>query len=268
MKSLVVGAALSAAVVGALVAGVSSAAAGEPAAGLDAASGISASGAVPIKPVPAVSSTDGTPVQKSLARSDLGAGVYTVSAQQGRAEASVANLDIAGLARAGLVRTWCTDGQGGLEIVDGAVLGVPMPRSPIGNDTVAVSSLVKVELNHQIANDDGTLTVEGITLTVLPGASSASRLLTGPEKAALPGLDALGISVPTAATTVADVLSALPSRGEPIVIGSATCGRLPQQKPVEDGTVDGPDDAPAAAVDSPPAAPKPKIVTAHLPVTG
>jgi hypothetical protein len=256
MKSLVVGAALSAVVVGALATGVSNAAAGELSGRPDAASGISATGAVPIGPVPAVTSTDGAPVRKSLARTDLGAGAYTVSAQRGRAEASVANLDIAGLARAGLVRTWCADGQGGLEIVDGAVLGVPLPRNPIGNDTVAVSPLVKVELNHQVAHDDGTLTVEGITLTVLPGASSASRLLTGQEKAALPGLDALGINVPTAATTVADVLSALPSRGEPIVIGSATCGLLPRQQ------------ATGETVDLPPAAPKPKIVTAHLPVTG
>ncbi len=260
MKSLVVGAAVSAVVsavvAGTLVACATSAVADEPAARPESAFGIGASGPVPIEPVPSVVSADGAPVQKRLSRTALGTGVFTVSAQQGRAEASVANLNLAGLLRADLIRTWCADGSGGLEIVDGAVLGVPLPRNPIGNDTVSVSPLVKVELNHQIDHDDGTLTVEGLTLTVLPGASAPSRLLTAAEKAALPGLGALGLHVPEAATTVADVLAALPSAGQEIVIGSATCGVLPPPREQE---------RPAGA---PPAAPKPQIVTAHLPVTG
>lgn len=262
MRSLaVVGAVVSAVVVGALVVSATSAVADQPARRPDSAFGMGASGPVPIEPVPSVVSNDGGPVRKSLSRTALGTGVFTVSAQQGRAEASVANLNLAGLVRADQIRTWCADGSGGLDIVDGAVLGLPLPRNPIGNDTVSVSPLVRVELNHQIAHDDGTLTVEGLSLTVLPGAPSPSRLLTAPEKAALPGLDALGVHVPDAATTVADVLAAVPAAGQEIVIGSVTCGSI--QEPAQElAAQEQQDDAP------PPAAPKPHIVTAHLPVTG
>lgn len=268
MKSLVLGAAVgavvSAVMVGALVVSATSAVADEPVGRPDSAFGVGASGTVPIEPVPSVVSKDGAPAEKSLSRTGLGTGVFTVSAQQGRAEASVANLNLAGLVRADEIRTWCTDGSGGLEIVDGAVLGLPLPRSPIGNATVSVSPLVKVELNHQIAHDDGTLTVEGLALTVLPGAPPPSRLLTAPEKAALPGLGALGLHVPEAATTVADVLAAIPSAGQEIIIGSATCGRLPEQQ-----TQQGQEGQPAQQDGGPPpAAPKPRIVRAHLPVTG
>jgi len=273
MKPLVVGAAagavvsavVSAVMVGTLVASATSAVADEPSRRPDSAFGVGASGLVPIEPVPSVGSHDGTRVQKSLFRTELGTGVFTVSAQQGRAEASVANLNIAGLVRADQVRTWCADGSGGLDIVDGAVLGTPLPRTPIGNDTVSVSPLVKVELNHQIAHDDGTLTVEGLSLTVLPG-SSPSRLLTAPEKAALPGLAALGLHVPEAASTVADVLAAVPSAGQEIVVGSVTCGRIAEQQQTEPEEQTEPE--PEDTADAPPAAPKPHIVKAHLPVTG
>jgi hypothetical protein len=264
MKSLVVGAAVgavvSAVMVGALVVSATGAVADESSPRPASAFGMGASGTVPIEPEPSVVSNDGALVQKSLSRTALGTGVFTVLAQQGRAEASVANLNLAGLVRADTVRTWCADGSGGLEIVDGAVLGAPLPRNPIGNDTVSVSPLVKVELNHQIAHDDGTLTVEGLSVTVLPGAPAPSRLLTTPEKAALPGLDALGVHVPAAATTVADVLAAVPSAGQEIVIGSVTCGRIPEQQQAQE--------EPEQSDDAPPAAPKPHIVTAHLPVTG
>lgn len=248
MQSIVVGVAVAAA----LVTGATYALADEPGRP-DAAFGITTVG---VPPVPSVVSEDGAPVRKSLARTGLGTGVFSLSAQQGRAEASVAGLDVAGLVKADVVRTWCADGEGGLEIVGGAVLGHPLPRTPLGDDTVGVSGLVKIELNHQVANVDGSLTVEGITFTVLPGAPPPTRVLTGVEKSALPGLDALGLHVPVAAQTVGDVLAALPTRGAPIVIGSATCNRLPQQQATD------------AREGAPPAAPKPHIVTAHLPVTG
>ncbi|MDT7576814.1 MAG: hypothetical protein QOH17_3147 [Pseudonocardiales bacterium] len=267
MKSLVVGASVgavvSAVLVGVLVGGATTAVADESDARPASAYGIGASGLVPIEHVPSVVATDGEPVNKSLSRTDLGTGVFTVSAQEGRAEAAVANLNLAGLVRADLIRTWCADGSGGLEIADGAVLGLPLPRNPLGNDSVAVSSLVKVELNHQVVHDDGTLTVEGLTLTVLPGAPAPTRLLTAPERAALPGLGALGLHVPAAATTVADVLAAVPTGGQTFVIGSATCGALPHQAPVEEQ-----EQQEEHHVGAPPAAPKPRIVTAHLPVTG
>ncbi|HEY0812541.1 MAG TPA: choice-of-anchor P family protein [Pseudonocardia sp.] len=264
---------MSAVMVGTLVVSATSAVADEPARRPDSAFGVGASGLVPIEPVPSVVSHDGTRVQKSLLRTELGTGVFTVSAQQGRAEASVASLNLAGLLRADQVRTWCADGSGGMDIIDGAVLGTPLPRNPIGNDTVSVSPLVKVELNHQIAHDDGTLTVEGLALTVLPGAPAPSRLLTAPEKAALPGLDTLGLHVPAAASTVADVLAAVPSAGQKIVVGSVTCGRIADQQQTEPGQQAEPEQQqaeqePERPVDAAPAAPKPRIVKAHLPVTG
>ncbi len=251
MRSIVVGAAVAAALVMGTVC-AAGALADEPGRA-DAAYGFATAG---VPPVPSVMSEDGAPVRKSLVRTALGAGVFTVSAQRGRAEATVADLGLAGLLKADAVRTWCADGQGGLEIVGGAVMGHPLPRTPIGNDTVAVGPLVKVELNHQVTHEDGSLTVEGITVTVLPDAPSPTRVRSGVEQAALPGLDALGLRVPVAAETVGDVLAALPTSGVPIVIGSATCNPLPRtavENPVEG---------------APPAAPKPQVVTAHLPVTG
>ncbi len=218
----------------------------------DAAFGITTVG---VPPVPSVVSEDGTPVRKSLARTGLGTGVFSLSAQQGRAEASVAGLDVAGLVKADVVRTWCADGEGGLEIVGGAVLGHPLPRTPLGDDTIGVSGLVKIELNHQVANVDGSLTVEGITFTVLPGAPAHAGAHRRREvRPARPR------RARAARARGRPDRRGCPRRRCPPGARRSSSARRP--------ATGSRSSRPPTRARVRPAAPKPHIVTAHLPVTG
>lgn len=256
----------------ALLLGSSAAVAAEQHGRPDSAYGISASGLVTVSPVPSVESRDGEPVSKKLVelgsvRRGLGAGVFSVDAQAGKAETSVAQLRLLGLLKADLVHTYCADADGGLDIVNGEVLGTKLPEHPLRDQVIDASPLVRVTLGDRTPHDDGALTVTGIELTLLPAGGDGARALTSAEKAALPDLAGLLGTAAPQAKTVGDVMKMVAAhvpgidsgRGaQTVTVGSATCNRE-----------DGPKDEPAAdGDDAVPAAPAPAIVHANLPVTG
>jgi len=241
--------------------------------------GVAASGLLPIAPIPAAEWNGGPPVRTELiglSESDvagvvaLSARVLTAEASEDAAESSVVDVEVVGLLEAKLVRTHCADGEGGLQIVEGTLLGTELPDTSVPNEEIDVSPLVSVTLNNQRRDADGALTVEGIVLKVLPGAGgNLDRPLAADERAALPELgELLGADLPETLTSpraVADELGGVggPGRGDAlqtIVIGSATCGGDLDEDQDEDGD-DGEDE-------DLPEAPAPEIVEADLPVTG
>lgn len=275
--------------VAALFLGTSTAAAGE--ARPSSAYGLSTSGALHIDPIPSVVSHNGKLVRDELlglskvpgaSAAGVTAGLFTVQAERGAAETSVAQLNIPGLLRADLIRTSCVNGNGRLQIVNGSVLGHQLPTDSESNNVIDISPLLRVSLGEETRHKDGTTTVTGIKLEVLPAADkNLDRQLTDKEKTALPALGGLlGTDLAPAGTArgLVDKLSStlgksldLSSGLQTVTIGSATCG-------VVTGTVE-----PGAPADedtnnviigrnSPdeedvPEAPEPTIVTADLPVT-
>lgn len=240
----------------------------------DSAYAIATKGLVPIPPTPFVESEDGEPVRKELIGlgsvrgaedAGLSAGLLTAEAEAHAAQASVADIDIRGVLSGDLVRTWCEDGEGGLDLVRGSFMGQELPAAPVPNQEIDGSPLLELVLNDQTENEDGTLTVTGVTLEVLPGAGTADlgEQLDPREQAALPALGELvGTELPANLTTVGQVaerLGQLPAAGSgdallTVVIGSATCS-------AEDDKDDHDDDGT-------PDAPKPDVVKSDLPVTG
>jgi hypothetical protein len=263
----------------------------------DYAFGIAAGGLLKIDPLPYVASQDGKWVGDKLLgigdvlgehEDDIALGVLTAEAQGGKAETSVTELNLLNLLRADLVRTWCEDGKGGLEIVNGTLLGQPLPDTSVPGTKVDLSPLLTLTLNDQRRNSDGSLTVTGIELTVLPGATNRDERLSAEERAALPGLSALlGTPVNPTANTVGDVLDsvngALGTNAEPgtplqtITVGAANCHETDGDDNGDDNGRDKGDDdkgkddngkSGGQNTSHVPAAPAPSIVAAALPVTG
>jgi hypothetical protein len=251
----------------------------------DSAYALAASGALTIGPVSFVESIDGEQVEAQLIglgdvlgpeEDALAAGLLTAEARRGAAETAVAELNVLDLLRADLVRTYCEDGRGGLQIVHGSILGQQLPEAPVPGQTLDLSPLLTLTLNDQTRNGDGTLTVTGIELKVLPGANgNLDEPLTAEQRQALPALgDAFGTQLSGGADTVRDVVDELSGAlgadldlsgsVQTITIGSATCSGG------DNGGDQGEDDkgGPAAPAANAPEAPKPEIVKADLPVTG
>jgi hypothetical protein len=245
--------------VSALLVGTTAAAAGEIAP--SSAYGIAASGLFDLDPLPAVESTDGEEVSDELiglGEGPVSARVLTAEASANAAESSVADLRVAGLLRAKLIRTHCADGEGGLQIVQGSLLGTPLPETAVPETEIDGSPLVSVVLNGQSRDDDGALTVTGIRLTVLPGAAgNLDAPLDAEDRQALPELgDLFGTEFSGPMQTVGDVVKELGGLDrvealQTVVIGSATCS---------EGVEEDEEELPEA--------PKPEIVEADLPVTG
>ncbi|MCU1660385.1 MAG: hypothetical protein JWR58_450 [Pseudonocardia sp.] len=270
----------------------------------DSAFGLSASGLLKIDPISYVESPDGKHVEKQLLgigdvlgphEGDIAFGVLTAEAQGGASETAVTELNLLQLLRADLVRTYCNDGDGGLQIVKGSILGHDLPETPVPSQTLDLSPLLKLTLNDQVRHEDGSLTVTGIELTVLPGGDqNPDRVLTSEERKALPQLaDLLGTDPTAGANTVGDVVTGVtgklgiqvdPSKPlQTITIGSATCsasnGNGDAKSDGNNGNGDGNGNgdnngdnsgANATAGDTGPVAtaPKPQVLNASLPVTG
>ncbi|MFC4948546.1 hypothetical protein [Pseudonocardia sp. GCM10023141] len=248
--------------------------------------GLSASGALHIDPIPAVVSRDGKLVRDELlglsklvpgaANGGLTAGLFTVQAQRGAAETSVAQLNLAGLLRADLIRTSCVDGHGKLQIVNGSVLGTPLPTDSESRNTINVSPLLRVSLGGETRNGDGSVTVTGIKLELLPaGKADVDKPLTASERSAVPALgDLLGTKLDPAATVGGLVGQLTSTLGksldfsgslQTITIGSATCGGDAAQQPEEPAEATPVRHAPDQ--EDAPEAPVPTIVDGDLPVT-
>ncbi|MBW0115420.1 choice-of-anchor P family protein [Pseudonocardia abyssalis] len=301
----IVGAGATVAVTAALLLGASPAFADEESFN-DSAYAISASGLLDIAPLPeGVESVDGEYVSKEVLglgertpddAAGIFVGVLNASAEAGRSDTSVARVELLNILRADVIRTHCEDAdpdESGLQIVNGTLLGQPLPETAVPGTEINLSPLATVTLNDQTRNADGSLTVTGIELKVLPGrGDGVNETLDSEDRASLPVLgDLLGVELPTTLATEQDVLTQLTDALggdldgalQTVTIGSATCtdrtgddgddgdngdGKDDDYSDGDDnGSGDGDDDADATD-EAPGVAPSPTVVQASLPVTG
>ncbi|GAA0941470.1 hypothetical protein [Pseudonocardia zijingensis] len=277
----------------------------------DSAFALSASGLLDINPISQVESTDGALVHDELLsigdvagkyEDDLSLGLLTSEAESHRAETVVKEVNLFDILRADVIRTWCDNGEGGLQIINGTVLGQKLPETAVPGKDLDLSPLVKLSLNDQKRNTDGSLSVTGLELTVLPAPEVADpdEKLTESEKASLPVLGKLlGKDLPVNTDTVGGLVGELGALGtggdlQKITIGNATCqeggsasgdgdskdddgdndgsSNDDDGKSNNDGDDDGDDDGgngdDDSAVKSAGTAPAPSVVKAALPVTG
>lgn len=268
---------------------------------VDSAYAFSASGLLDIDPLPAgVDSTDGEPISKEVlglgertsdAEADgIFVGLLNASAEAGKSEASVARVELLSILRADLIRTFCEDAdpdRSGFEIINGTLLGEELPETMVPGQEYDLSPLATIVFNDQTRNADGSLTVTGFELTLLPGAGDGrDERLSAADQAALPDLGGLlGVELPTSGIdTEQDLLDTLTGplgvdldeALQTITVGVATCTELVD----DDGNNDedngdkdenGSDDAGDDSDDvdgATPDAPAPTVVQAGLPVTG
>ncbi|MCW0212930.1 MAG: hypothetical protein OJJ54_06200 [Pseudonocardia sp.] len=218
----------------------------------------------------------------SLAGAPFAVRLVTAEADEHSAESSVADLDVAGLLKAKLIRTYCEDGNGGLQIVDGSVLGIALPETPAPKVVVSVSPLLTLTLNQKDEHSDGTTTYTGLALDLVTAGVDPKAALDGATQGALPGLaDVLDRPGLLGAKTVGDLTKALPLvGGAPLLsltVGSATCGPAAEETP-EETPEETTDEHPPAAVPvsaeipevstAHPQAPSPTVTEFSLPVTG
>jgi hypothetical protein len=207
--------------------------------------GVAATGALTIDPLPWVKAAPGDTAEEQLLgigdvlgpeEGDLALGVLTAELRGNLAETSVTELNLMELLRADLVRTYCEDGQGGLQIIRGEVLGQRLPENPVPGQVLDLSPLLRLTLNDQTRHEDGSLTVTGIELSVLPAATgNLDEALSPEEMSALPALggllntDFLGGGVDTVRDVVDEVAGTLGAdldlsgSLQTITIGAATC---------------------------------------------
>lgn len=257
---------------------VSGSAADEPTA---SAYGLAAEGLVPIEPTPQVQAPpDGTDALIDLP-SPLGVGVLKVRAAGQSSSATAVDLDIADLLKAQIIEATCDNGVGDVSILGGDLGGTALPSDPGVGEGLDLSPIASVVFNGQSHHDDGTLTVEGLRISVLPGGQLPDLAITSDNLDQLRNL-APDLEVPTmeqlqsesastqtpeeqapaqpAVPTLDELLDQLgelnPGLKVPtadgdalleIVISSATCGAQAEVPPTE--------------------APKPKPVETQLPVT-
>jgi hypothetical protein len=273
----------------------------------DSAFALSASGVLDINPISQVKSADGKLVHDELLsigdvageyEDDISFGLLTSEAQAHRAETAVKEVNLLNILRADLIRTWCENGKGGLQIINGTVLGQKLPDTSVPGKDIDVSPLVKVSLNNQKRLTDGSLSVTGIKVTVLPAPEVADpdEKLDSAEKAALPVLgDLLGKELPVNTDTVGGLVGDLGGLAggdlQTITIGNATCqeggaASGSDENADDDGKSskddDGDDDGKSSKDDKgdddgkgggksdvkADTAPAPSVVKAALPVTG
>jgi hypothetical protein len=277
----------------------------------DSAFALSASGVLDINPISPVKSADGTLVHDELLsigdvageyEDDLAVGLLTSEAQANKSETVVKEVNVLNILKADVIRTWCDNGEGGLQIINGSVLGTKLPETAVPSEELNLSPLVKLSLNDQKRGTDGSLSVTGIELTVLPGPEAADpdEKLSTQEKSALPVLGKLlGQDLPVNTDTLGSLtgqLGGLVGAGDlqKVTIGNATCqeggaasgdtdeasadgddasgsdddGKSDDGKSDDNGGDDD-DDASGNGSDVKAAtAPAPSVVKAALPVTG
>lgn len=186
----------------------------------DSAYALQVSGLLDIDPVSKVESTDGKLVSDELLalgdvagkyEDDLSFGLLTAEAQANKAESVVKEVNVFDLLRADIIRTHCASAKGGLEIINGSVLGHKLPKTPVPSQDLDVSPLVKLSLNEQKRGTNGSLTVKGIELTVLPSAAGKLDEVLSPEdKKELPLLGkALGKELSGGVNTVRDLVDGI-----------------------------------------------------------
>jgi hypothetical protein len=157
--------------------------------GTGSAYALAATGVVPIGPISPVHVTTGQqPTRKSLVEVPpnpiIEASVLNAAAAPGYARASVADVRLikARLA-ASLVTAKCTPNGGKSSLVKAFLNGKKLDVSAPPNTTIAVAPenvaaphIVKVVINKQVDNPDGTLTVTAIEVTVSLGPAKTETI--------------------------------------------------------------------------------------------
>lgn len=258
---------------------VSGSAADEPTA---SAYGLAAEGLLPIAPTPQVEAPpDGKNALLELP-SPLGVGVLKVQAAGHTSDATAVDLNIADLIKAEVIKASCDNGTGDASILGGTVAGSALPESPAIGEGLDLSPIASIKTNRQTNNADGTLTVDALVVSVLPGGQGGAPLsatdldqlrkllpnlnvptmeqLQAPAVPSVPGVPAVPGApavpgVPNVDNLIAKIRELNPNLQLPgagsgplleVVISSATCG---------------------AEKGEPTEAPKPKPVETQLPVT-
>ncbi|MGH3942824.1 MAG: hypothetical protein ACRDTG_30220 [Pseudonocardiaceae bacterium] len=268
------------AVVALLLGTVSGSAADEP---TSSAYGLAADGLLPIEPTPQVQAPpDGEEALVELP-SPLGVGVLKVTAAGNTSSATAVDIDIQDLLQAQIIEATCDNGVGDVSILGGDLAGTALPSDPGVGEGLNLSPIAAVVFNGQSDNDDGSLTVEALRISVLPGGQLPDLAITPTDLEQLKDL-APNLNVPTveqlqaqaqaeqapaeqtpaeqtpAEPTLEDLLAQLEELNSglelpiadgdallEVVISSATCGAEKEIAPSE--------------------APKPKPVETQLPVT-
>lgn len=209
--------------------------------------GIAAYGLLPIDPTPFVQYTGGEDAATAEDTSvevpePLSIRVLSVSAGPEGSSAKAVDVDLGGgdLGEDGLhievLTATCADGVGDVQIIGGVVNDDDLPESPLPEDAIDLSPLVNIDFDRQTTNEDGSLTVDALVLTLLPGTDAELPL----APADLDQLHELapGLALPAETPdTVGDLEQAieelnpgldLPGGDGPlleIVISSATCAK-------------------------------------------
>ncbi|MGQ0773575.1 MAG: hypothetical protein ACT4NY_04005 [Pseudonocardiales bacterium] len=187
------GAGAATAVAALLLGTVSSSAADVP---TSSAYGIVVQGLVPIDPTPQVQAPpDGADALAEFP-SPLGVGLLKVIAAGSTSSATAVDLNIADLVKAEVIKATCNDGVGDVSILGGDIGGSALPSDPGVGEGLDLSPIANVVFNHQSDNDDGSLTVEGVRISVLPGGQVPDLAITPANLEQLKDL-APNLNVPT-----------------------------------------------------------------------
>lgn len=199
------GAAVGVAAVAAMLAGATSAAA-DPEARPETAFALAGQGVLNFGPLVKVAAPDGNPVHAELiglssvpglSAAGFSGGLLTSDARAGYASTSVANLKLSALLSGDLIKTTCENGRGNVEIVNGSVLGTALPQFPITGQSIPLAPLATITLGEEKRNADGSITVTGIKVSVLPtGAPTASGVPGIPGLPGIGGANAPAVAVP------------------------------------------------------------------------
>ncbi len=188
-----------------VLAGATSAAAAPPTRP-EAAFALAGQGVLDLGPLVKITAPDGKPVHAELlglssvpglAAAGISGGLLSSDARAGYASTSVANLKLAALLSGDVITTTCENGRGKVEIVNGSVLGTALPQFPVTGQSVPLAPLARVTLGEEKRNADGSITVTGIRISLLPGGL--------PGTSGLPGLGGAAAAVPVVPAAFATV---------------------------------------------------------------
>lgn len=143
--------------------------------GVNSAFAISASGLLTIKPTPSVDDSDGFS-QASVARLQLPANlidlrVLNAQAGAGAAQSSILDLSVGlgvgkPLLTASAIEAECGGGKASSSLAKAKIGDLKLDVAVPPNTGVEVPGLLSVELNKQVTNKDGSITVTAISINV------------------------------------------------------------------------------------------------------
>jgi hypothetical protein len=142
----------------------------------DTAFALAGQGLLNFGPVTRTAAPDGNPAHAevvglasvpALVQAGITGGLLTSDARTGYSATTVAELRMAALLSADVVTTTCENGHGKVEIGNGVLLGTNLPQFPVRGQTLDLA-LAEATFGEEKRNADGTITVTGIKVSVLP----------------------------------------------------------------------------------------------------